>query len=426
MNYNSLKTNCKSLIGGRRSASLLLLSALVCCGPVLSVRAAALTDIGPATLPATAASVAPKTYVLSPDDIVEISVLGHEELRAVVTILPDGTFDYTIIGTVHAAGQTISGLTQTLYKGLSKNFNKPEVTVNLRQGRLRRVSVLGDGVKAAGQFEFRTGMHLLDLLTAAGGLAGQPQLIEATLVSNSNQQTTKIDLPPLVTGTDMSQNVPLAPGDLLLLVARNAEVGQVQVVGEVARTGSYNIMPSGISMLALLNQAGGALATAKLSKAQYMHDGMVRVIDLGPLLHSDLTSEAGRIRLVPGDELLIPANKNIVLALGEVRSSGVLPIPDDQPLTLTHAYALVGGATSDGDKKNVSIVRRTPSGAASLLSINMEDVLKGKNGVRDITLQPDDILFIQTRNRPKSLGDILGSLGSLGYLAQSARYLTGH
>ena len=426
MNYNSLKTNCKSLIGGRRSASLLLLSALVCCGPALSVRAAALTDIGPATLPATTASVAPKTYVLSPDDIVEISVLGHEELRAVVTILPDGTFDYTIIGTVHAAGQTINGLTQTLYKGLSKNFNKPEVTVNLRQGRLRRVSVLGDGVKAAGQFEFRTGMHLLDLLTAAGGLAGQPQLIEATLVSNSNQQTTKIDLPPLVTGTDMSQNVPLAPGDLLLLVARNAEVGQVQVVGEVARTGSYNIMPSGISMLALLNQAGGALATAKLSKAQYMHDGMVRVIDLGPLLHSDLTSEAGRIRLVPGDELLIPANKNIVLALGEVRSSGVLPIPDDQPLTLTHAYALVGGATSDGDKKNVSIVRRTPSGAASLLSINMEDVLRGKNGVRDITLQPDDILFIQTRNHPKSIGDILGSLGSLGYLAQSARYLTGH
>ena len=139
-----------------------------------------------------------------------------------------------------------------------------------------------------------------------------------------------------------------------------------------------------------------------------------------------LSDDAGQIRIFPGDELLIPANKNIVLALGEVRSTGVLAIPDDQPLTLTHAYALVGGATPDGDKKNVSIVRRTPSGAATLLSINMEDVLKGKNGVTDITLQPDDILFIQTRSRPKSVGEILGSLGSLGFLAQSARYLTGH
>jgi polysaccharide export outer membrane protein len=398
----------------------LLLASLAFAAPVGLAHAAALDTV------TNSPGVAAKSYILSPDDVIEVSVLGHEELRATVTILPDGGFDYPILGNVHAAGMTVSGLTQTLRKGLSKRYNQPEVTVYLRQGRLRRVSVLGDGSKAAGQFEFRTGMHLLDLLTAAGGLAGPPPLVEAILVTGGGQETTKIDLVPLMNGTDLSQNVPLVPGDTLFLIARNVEVGQVQVVGEVGKPGAYPITPSGISMLSLLNQAGGALPDAKLTKAQYKHDGMVRVIDLAPLLHSDLNSEAGHIRIFPGDELLIPANKNIVLALGEVRSAGVLSIPDDQPLTLTHAYALVGGATPDGDKKNVSIVRRTPSGAASLLSINMEDVLKGKNGVTDITLQPDDILFIQTRNRPKSVGEILGSLGSLGYLAQSARYLTGH
>ena len=136
----------------------------------------------------------------------------------------------------------------------------------------------------------------------------------------------------------------------------------MQVVGDVAKPGAYTIMPDGISVLALLNEAGGALPTARLTEAQIMHDGQVQVINLRPLLTDDLNAVAGKMRILPGDVLLVPTNKNRVLALGEVRSPGVLAIPDDQPLTLTTAYALVGGATPDGDKKNVDIVRRTPDG----------------------------------------------------------------
>ena len=378
-----------------------------------------LTPLPAATAPAMSDADA-KIYVLSPDDVVEISVLGHEDLKAEVTILPDGTFNYPVIGTVHAAGQTVAGLTRTLTKGLSKIYNQPEVTVYLRQGRLRRISVSGDGIKTTGQFEFRTGMHVQDLVTAAGGLSEEPYLVDGTLVTNDGQKTI-LDMEALMSG-DMKQNLPLAPGDQLYLRARNPELAEVQVEGQVTKPGSYNIMPSGISILALLNQAGGALPTARLTKVQIKHDGMVQVVNLLPLLNSDLTDPAGNIRLMPGDVILIPQNKNVVLALGEIRSTGVLSIPDDQPLTLTKAYALVGGATPDGDKKNVNVIRRTPSGQAQLLTINMEDVLKGKNGVTDITMQPDDIMFVQTRNHPKSLGDILstvGTLGSLGYFLRT-------
>lgn len=403
-----------------------MLIALACFLPALATRAAALagdarTLTGPAVSSINAKTINARTYVLSPDDVIEISVLGHEELRAAVTILPDGSFDYPILGNVHAAGQTIDALTQTLFKGLSKRYNQPEVTIYLRQGRARRVSVLGDGSKTTGQFEFKTGMHLLDLLAAAGGPAGEPQLIQATLVTDGGRQNTPIQLVPLLTGADASQNLPLAPGDILFLVAKNPEVGQGQVVGEVTHPGAYSIMPSGISVLALLNEAGNALPTARLTEAQIMHAGKVQTFNLRPLLTNDLSDPAGKIRILPGDVLLVPANKNVVLALGEVRSSGVLTIPDDQPLTLVRAYALVGGATDNGDKKNVDIVRRTPSGKAQLLSINMDDLLKGKNDVTDITMQPNDILYIQPRNHPKSVGDILGSIGSIASLGYFAR-----
>ena len=356
------------------------------------------------------------TYVLGPDDQIDITVLGHADFNATVTILPDGTFNYPLLGKVHAAGLTVDGLTRKLVVGLSSQLNQPDVTVYVRQTTVRRVSVVGDGVKTAGQYDFKTGMHLLDLVAAAGGPVGAPEMVQATLVLPGGQ-TVPIDLARMLTAADTAQNLPLAPGDILFLVARNPEVGEVQVVGDVVKPGAYPLMPSGISVLALLNEAGGANPTARLTEVQIMHQGQVQTCDLRPLLTTDLSASTGALRLVPGDVLLVPANRNHILALGEVRTPGVLPIPDDQPLSLTTAYALVGGATVDGDKKNVDVIRRSPTGQATLIAFNMDDLVQGKKGVSDITLQPNDILFIQTRNHPQSIGSILGAVSGLGAIA---------
>ena len=402
-----------SLAAGRAEAQAVPHAAFPLAGqttilPALS-RSPAATDTAP--LP---------SYVLSPDDQIEIIVMGHAEFNSSVTLLPDGTFNYPVLGKVHAAGLTVDGLTAVLVHGLRGQLNQPDVTVTLKQGRARKVTVVGDGVKAAGQYDFKTGMHLLDLLAEAGGPAGAPQLVSATL-ETSDGTTVSVDLSKLLADADTAQNLPLAPGDILFLVARNPEVGQVQVVGEVQKPGAYSIMPSGISVLALLNEAGGALPTARLTQVQIMHAGKVETVDLRPLLTTDLKSNTSHLRIVPGDVLLVPPNKNRILALGEVRSPGVLPIPEDQPLHLTTAYALVGGATPDGDKKHIDIIRRDPAGHATLIAVNMESLLKGKDGQNDLVLQPDDILFIQTRNRPKSLGDILGGLSGLGAIATLSR-----
>ena len=355
-------------------------------------------------------------YVLSPDDQVDISVLGHPEFSATATLMPDGTFNYPVAGKVHAAGLTLDGLTRKLTRGLSSQLNQPDVTVSLRQGRARRVTIVGDGVKTPGQYDFHTGMHLLDLLALAGGPASEPQLVSATLATTGGQ-TVSIDLAKLLADADTTQNLPLAPGDILFLVSRNPEMGEVQVVGEVTKPGAYALMPSGISVLGLLNEAGGALPTARLTEVQIMHAGLVQTVDLRPLLTTDLSARTSFLRLVPGDVLLVPANKNHVLALGAVRTPGVVPIPDDQPLTLTTAYALVGGATDDGDKKNVDIIRHDAAGHATLTAVNMDNLLQGKNGATDLTLLPNDILYVQSRSHPQTIGSILGTIGGLGAIA---------
>jgi len=378
-----------------------------------------------AALPTPAAITAPAAapdYILSPDDQLDISVQGHDEFKSSVTVLPDGTFNYPVVGKVHAAGQTVDGLTQTLTKGLSAQLNQPQVTVILKQGRARKVSVLGGAAKTPGLYDCRTGMHLLDLIALSGGPAVSPALTSATLVTGDGRISTPIDLGKLLSGADTAQNLLLSPGDVLFLTPRDASVAQVQVVGEVTKPGSYDApSESGVSLLSLINLAGGATPKAALTQAQVMHAGVVTTYNLRPLLTSDLRSPAARVRLVPGDVLLIPANTAQILALGEVGTKGVLPIPDGQTLPLTVALALSGGITVEGDKKNVNIVRRGPDGKAVVQVVNADDLLKGKGDAPDPTLRPGDILYVPSRSHPQNLGTVLSSLGALTFLGSLRR-----
>ena len=309
----------------------LLLLALF--APALPTRADGPTPAGPMASP----MAPPVAYVLSPDDQIDISVLGHEDFKATATILPDGTFNYPHVGKVHAAGQTVDGLRAALTRGLSDDLNQPEVTVTLREGRPRKVSLLGAGARTAGQYEYHQGMHLLDLLAQSGGPAGTPELTQATLVTGGGKDSVPINLPRLLSGADTSQNLPLAPGDILFLTPREAPVSQVQVIGEVARPGAYDVKADGASLLSVVTLAGGPTAKAALTQAQVMHAGSVTVYDLRPLLTTDLNAPNGRVRLAPGDVLLIPTNEAHILALGEVGTKGIIPIPDGQTLPLTVA-----------------------------------------------------------------------------------------
>ena len=404
-----------ALLTGTFTAATAQAGAQVAALPAAAQSAPAPSAPVPAVLGIPTTESAPD-YVLSPDDQLDISVLGHTDFSAGVTILPDGSFNYPLLGKVHAAGLTIDGLTQKLTRGLSAQLNQPDVTVMLRQGRARKVSVLGGAAKVPGQYDCKVGMHLLDLIAISGGPIAAPELAQATLVTGDGKTSVPINLPALLSGADASQNLPLEPGDVLFLAPRDASVAQVQVIGEVGRPGAYSVSPTGVSLLSLLTQAGGATPKSALTQAQVMHGGQVTTYNLRSLMTSDLAAPVGSVRLLPGDVLLVPTDNAHILAMGEVRAPGIIPIPDGGTLPLTVALATVGGVTAEGDKKNVDIVRRGPDGKAKLIAVNTDDLLKGKSGVADVDLQPGDILYVQTRNHPKGFSDVLNALSPLAVL----------
>ena len=341
----------------------------------------------------------PTAYVLAPDDQVDVAVQGHDDLKETATILPDGTFSYPILHTVHAAGLTTEGLTRLLEEGLSQSgqINGPQVTVSLRETRPRKVSIVG-AVKTQGLFDYRTGLRLRDLVLEAGGPAGDPTLTQATLLT-ADGRSQPIRLAALLDGSDPSQNLPLAPGDLLSV--QGLPAGQAQIVGEVAKPGAYDVPAEGTPVTALLLLSGGATPHAALSHAQILHGGRVRLVNLRPLLDS-LDSPAGRLVLGPGDVLLIPANAARVAVLGEVRAPGAFDVPDGGSLSVTDALILAGSTTGDADKKKALLLRRG-AGKPTQIAVNLDDALRGQ-GAADQTLQPGDILYVPGRRSGGGIG----------------------
>jgi polysaccharide export outer membrane protein len=117
----------------------------------------------------------------------------------------------------------------------------------------------------------------------------------------------------LLGGTDFSGNLILAPGDLLVIGAKERAVsapppvGRVRVVGEVERPGSYPLADAATVLDALL-AAGGLSEYAAGNRARLVRGkGAARVetrIRLGDVLEG--RGESENIELRDGDMIVVP------------------------------------------------------------------------------------------------------------------------
>ncbi len=377
----------------------LLCAALLClvfAGDRLPASAQSAPLVASPTPPvADAVPVMASPYALAPGDQIEIHVEGYSEFNATATILPDGTFDYIGQGAVQAAGLTVKQVERILTTRLLRQLRHPQVTVFVRDSHPRQVSILG-AVRTPGVYNWRPGLMLLEAIAASGGPAQAPEVTQATLVTNQGTKDTPLDLARLIEDHDLTQNVALAPGDIILMSLRDPAAAYVQVEGQVAHAGPYPVPTGGATVQAVLAQAGGYTSAAALTHVQVTHDGQTRTLNLRPLLfRSD--DPIGKTRVVAGDIVSVPLNNGKIAVYGEVRNPSIYPVPDGEPLTVTTALGYAGGPTNVGDRRNVSIVRYTPDGRQTVIAENVDEVLKGDNKAVDVPLQPGDILVVPKR-----------------------------
>lgn len=174
----------------------------------------------PAPPPPLAQGKSGSEYIIGPGDTLQVFVWRNADLSVTVPVRPDGKISTPLVEDMPAVGKTPTRLARDIEKVLSEYVRTPEVNIIVTQpaSAFNQVKVIGQVQKPAA-VPYREGMTVLDALLAVGGLSTFAAGDRAKLVRSVNGKSTEIrvKLDKLVNTGDMSQNVALQPGDVLVV-----------------------------------------------------------------------------------------------------------------------------------------------------------------------------------------------------------------
>ena len=161
------------------------------------------------------------TYRIGPQDNLNIFVWRNPELSISVPVLPDGKISIPLVEDMPVAGKTPTELARELETELGVYVQDPIVTVIVTGfgGPFSdQVRVVGEATNPIG-LPYRDAMTLLDVLIAVGGVTdfadGNRATISRVVDGEMAQFGVRID--DLLDDGDMSANVPMLPGDVLII-----------------------------------------------------------------------------------------------------------------------------------------------------------------------------------------------------------------
>jgi len=159
-------------------------------------------------------------YKIGPLDSVNVNVWRNPEISASVPVRPDGKITAPLIEDLPALGKDPTTLARDIEKALSKYIRDPVVTVivgGFNGPYSEQIRVVGEAQKPQA-LPFRQGMTLLDLMIAVGGLTDFADGNNATIMRTSEGgKQYSVRLRDLVRRGDISANVDVKPGDILLI-----------------------------------------------------------------------------------------------------------------------------------------------------------------------------------------------------------------
>jgi polysaccharide export outer membrane protein len=228
----------------------------------LSLAAQTPTGIGrqPGLLSATTPQAPPSRAIpdciISPDDVLTISVYDAPDVTGEYRVSPTGQIEIPLLSApIVAAGLTPSQLSELISESYRKAeiYSHPRVTVTMKESRVHAIAIAG-AVKKPQIYPVFGKTTLLDLLSQAEGLAddaGSVAIVTrgdiATQILKSSEDcgaTSKrsfcdnplsIDLSRLTETGDPLLNVDLYPGDRVTV----QRAGIIYVVGAVNRPGGF-------------------------------------------------------------------------------------------------------------------------------------------------------------------------------------------
>ena len=169
--------------------------------------------------PATGTTGAPvEGYMISPEDVLSISVWREPELQREVIVRPDGGISFPLLGNLIAAGKSPSQLEADITKGIAEYVPDAVVTVSVTEIKGLKIFVTGQ-VKKPGQFLVGRYIDVLQALTLAGGVTpfADRRNIRILRRSNGGEKVFLFDYNAVQRGNALDQNILLKPGDTVVV-----------------------------------------------------------------------------------------------------------------------------------------------------------------------------------------------------------------
>lgn len=173
------------------------------------------------TRPSLTTDVNDYKYLIGPGDNVSIFVWRNPEISGSFVVRPDGKVTTALVEDLDVSGRTPTMLAREIEEKLSTYINNPRVTVSVNgfSGPLsEQVRVIGEATNPRA-INLTEHMTLLDLMISVGGLTEFADGNDAKLIRvvDGRQNTYKIAIDDLIRDGDISKNVDMLPGDIVII-----------------------------------------------------------------------------------------------------------------------------------------------------------------------------------------------------------------
>lgn len=184
---------------------------------VLSACAGFSTTFPPAP---TDAATPDYNYVVGPGDTLNIIVWRNPELSLSVPVRPDGKISTPLVDELVAQGKTSQEIARDIEKALGKVVRDPVVTVIVTSfvgPYSQQIRVIGEAAKPQ-TLPYKQNMTVLDVMIAVGGLTDFAAGNSASITrASENNKRYSVRLKDLIKRGDISANVEMKPGDILII-----------------------------------------------------------------------------------------------------------------------------------------------------------------------------------------------------------------
>ncbi len=157
-------------------------------------------------------------YYVGAGDVLLVSVWKDETLTRQLTVLPDGTISFPLIGQLNVNGLSLNQMSDLVKARLSRYVPDATLSIQVIQANSQVVYVIGK-VTRPGRFELAGDMNILQALAVAGGPNPFAKSNQVKLFRYTRQDTLvfPFNYDEVVDGEHLEQNVKLERGDIIVV-----------------------------------------------------------------------------------------------------------------------------------------------------------------------------------------------------------------